>query len=89
MKASEAIKHLKYLRTGMAIEALSQMGPNPERSKEARARAEALDLAITALERADVIDRQRAAAASSFANYGFLAPHDEIDPNGSSFGSDP
>lgn len=51
MTAEEAIRHLKYLRTGMAVEALSMLASNPERSQESRARALALNLAIESIER--------------------------------------
>lgn len=88
MTAKDAIRHLKYIRTGVAIERLSLLTSSPERSLEAQDRVDALTLGILALEREYLLERERAATASSFANYGFLAPPD-IDPNGSSFGSDP
>ena len=88
MTVEDAIRLLKQRRTQAATERLLLKESSPERSLGARDMVDALTLAIRLLEHEELSERERRMTSQSFANYGFLAPHD-IDPNGSSFGSDP
>ena len=84
MTAEDAIRLLKQMRTVMAVQALSLLTSNPELSREPRAMATALSLAIESIE-------QRGLPPQYPINVSVV--HKDLDARNrsapSSFGSDP